>query len=65
MNEGLKNLEKQNHKVDYIITHSPYTSLLKQMDGGAGFYQKDRLTDYLQEITDGCVQGVALRAYAY
>ena len=50
MNEGLKNLEKQNHKVDYIITHSPYTSLLKQMDGGAGFYQKDRLTDYLQEI---------------
>lgn len=50
MNEGLKNLEKQNYKVDYIITHSPYTSLLKQMDGGAGLYQKDRLTDYLQEI---------------
>lgn len=50
MNEGMVNLEKQNNKVDYIITHSPYTSLLKQMDGGSGLYQRDRLTDYLQEI---------------
>lgn len=50
MKEGLVNLEKQNNKVDYIITHSPYTSLLRQMDGGSGLYQKDRLTDYLQEI---------------
>lgn len=50
MNEGFANLEKQNNKVDYIITHSPYTSLLRQMDGGSGSCQGDRLTDYLQEI---------------
>ena len=47
---GLINLEKFDNKVDYIITHSPYTSLLRQMDGGSGLYQSDRLTDYLQEI---------------
>ena len=50
MNCGLKNLDKENHKVDYILTHSPYTSLLKQMDGGAGLYQRDILTDYLEKI---------------
>ena len=50
MNCGLKNLDKENYKVDYILTHSPYTSLLKQMDGGAGLYQKDILTDYLEKI---------------
>ncbi len=50
MKEGLLNLEKVNNKVDYIITHSPYTSLLKRMDGGAGLYKSDKLTDYLQEI---------------
>lgn len=50
MKEGLNNLEKQNNKVDYIISHSPYTSLLRQMDGGSGLYQRDRLTDYLQKI---------------
>lgn len=50
LKEGLVNLEKYDNKVDYIITHSPYTSLLRQMDGGSGLYQSDRLTDYLQEI---------------
>jgi len=50
MNNGLKNLEKYNNRVDYIITHCPYTSLLKQMDGGSGLYDSDRLTDYLQKI---------------
>ena len=50
MKKGLNNLEKQDNKVDYIITHSPYTSLLRQMDGGSGLYQSDRLTDYLQKI---------------
>lgn len=50
MNEGLKNLQKIEKKVDYIITHSPYTSILRQMDGGSGLYNRDRLTDYLQEI---------------
>lgn len=50
MQEGLINLEKYNNKVDYIITHSPYTSLLSQMDGGSGLYKSDILTDYLQKI---------------
>lgn len=50
MQEGLDNLQKQNNKVDYIITHSPYTSLLRQVDGGSGLYQSDILTDYLQKI---------------
>lgn len=50
MIEGLANLEENNNKVDYIITHSPYTSLLKQMDSGSGFYKSDILTDYLQQI---------------
>lgn len=48
--EGKKNLKKENHTVNYILTHSPYTSILKQIDGGAGFYQSDRLSDYLQTI---------------
>lgn len=50
MKAGISNLEKKNNKVDYIITHSPYTSLIRQMDGGFGSYQRDRLTDYLQGI---------------
>ena len=50
MEEGLRNLERENNKVDYIITHCPYTSLLRQMDGGSGLYQSDYLTDYLQKI---------------
>lgn len=50
MNEGLMNLEKQNNKVDYILTHCIYTSLLKQMDGGSGLYEKDILSDYFQQI---------------
>ena len=50
MNNGIKNLDLYNNKVDYIITHSPYTSLLSQMDGHTGLYKSDYLTDYLQEI---------------
>ena len=50
MEMGLDNLKKENNKVDYIITHSPYTSLLRQMDGGSGLYKSDYLTDYLQNI---------------
>lgn len=50
MQTGLDNLAKYNNQVDYIITHSPYTSLLRQMDGGSGLYQSDRLSDYLQTI---------------
>lgn len=50
MDEGMRNLEAHDFKVDYIITHSPYTSILRQMDGGSGLYQADYLSDYLQEI---------------
>lgn len=52
MNEGLMNLQKSENNVDYIVTHSPYTSLLKQMDGGSGLYNSDCLTDYLQKIKE-------------
>lgn len=50
MQERLDNLQKHDNKVDYIITHSPYTSLLRQMDGGSGLYKSNYLTDYLQKI---------------
>ena len=50
MNEGLLNLAKHNFDVDYIVTHSPASSILHQMDGGAGLYKDDVLTLYLQEI---------------
>lgn len=50
MKTGLKNLQIENNKVDYILTHSPYTSLLKQMDGDSGLYKSDIITDYLQKI---------------
>lgn len=46
MTEGIKNLKKQNNTVDFILTHSPYTSVLKDIDG----YQPDNLSDYLQKI---------------
>lgn len=50
MENGLIHLEKADYKVDYIVTHSPYTSLLKQINCGFETYQKDVLTDYLQNI---------------
>ncbi len=50
MEEGVRNLRQKNYMVDYIVTHTPYTSLLQRMDDGAGIYQSDYLTDYLQKI---------------
>ena len=52
MAEGVMNLEKNDFQVDYVITHSPYTSVLRQMDLGSGVYKSDKLTDYLQQIKD-------------
>ena len=49
MDNGLANLQKENNKIDYIITHSPSTSELYLM-GGKGLYQPDILTNYLEEI---------------
>ena len=49
MDEGVLNLQKENDKVDYILTHCPPTSVLKQMDNN---YDSDCLTDYLQTIKE-------------
>lgn len=50
METGLDNLQKKDNKIDFIISHCPYTSLLRQMDGDSGLYKSDYLTDYLQRI---------------
>lgn len=52
MTEGMMNLKQNGSQVDYIITHSPYASVLCQMDQGSGVYKTDILTDYLQEIKE-------------
>lgn len=49
MDEGIRNLERENNKVDYILTHCPPTSVLKQMNNN---YRSDYLTDYLQTIKE-------------
>lgn len=50
MEEGISNLQKNGNKVDYILTHCPYSSLLDRMDGGYGIYKPDYLSDYLENI---------------
>ena len=52
MQNGIKNLEKVNYKVDYIISHCCPTS--GQTIIGAGKFEKDKLTDYLQDISEKC-----------
>ena len=47
MEKGIKNLEKVNYKVDYICPTSIQTLLNP-------IYEKDILTDYLQEISEKC-----------
>lgn len=44
--EGLANLAKHDFKVDYIITHCPPTTVLRQM----GFADPDDMTRYFQDI---------------
>jgi hypothetical protein len=48
MKEGMKNLEKHDWKVDYILTHSPSASVIALL--GQGLYEQDVLTKYLEEI---------------
>ena len=48
MKNGLDNLKKHNNKVDFIITHSPAASIIAML--GAGFYEQDILTKYLEDI---------------
>ena len=48
MEEGIKNLEKHDWKVDYILTHSPSASVIALL--GHGLYEQDILTRYLEDI---------------
>jgi len=48
MQNGLKNLEKNNNSVDFIITHSPSASVIALL--GHGLYKQDVLTKYLENI---------------
>ena len=48
MQNGLENLEKCGHKVDFMITHSPSASEIALI--GHGLYEQDRLTEYLEKI---------------
>ena len=48
MEEGHKNLERYDYKVDYIVTHCCSSSIQEIV--GNGHYETDLLTDYLEEI---------------
>ena len=50
MKNGIKNLEKVNYKVDYVISHCCPTNIQALL--GRGTYKKDYFTDYLQEISE-------------
>lgn len=54
MEQGIRNLQEKskNNQVDYIITHCPYTSLMKKLDGGCGLYPADILSDYLEQVKE-------------
>ena len=52
MKNGIKNLERANYKVDYIITHCCPTSVQAMLSNGT--YKRDYLTDYFQEILEKC-----------
>ncbi len=46
------NLEKCGWTVNYIVTHCCPTSVQEEL--GAGFYQADALTDFLEELSQRC-----------
>ena len=48
MQNGLNNLQKNDNKVDYIITHSPPASIIEIL--GKGRHEQDVLTNYLENI---------------
>lgn len=52
MENGRRNLEKHDWKVDYILTHDCQSSLLPVLDGHSGRYVSDKLNKYLQEISN-------------
>lgn len=48
MENGIKNLAAHDNKVDYIISHTPSSSIIALL--GHGFYKQDVLTKYLEDI---------------
>ena len=48
MDSGIKNLEKNDWTVDFIITHSPPSSVIAMI--GQGRFKSDILTDYLEQL---------------
>lgn len=53
MEEGLRNLEKCNYQVDYVITHCCATSVQMLLEEGpVRLLKPDILTDYLQTIEE-------------
>ena len=50
--EGLKNLEAVSNRVDVILSHCAPSPIQDIISGG--FYQKDRLTDYLDQVREQC-----------
>lgn len=48
METGIRNLEKSDWTVDFIITHSPPASIISLL--GSGLYEQDILTEYLENI---------------
>ena len=52
MENGIKNLEKINYKVDYIISHCCPTNVQALINSA---YKRDILTDYLQQISEKCI----------
>lgn len=51
MQIGINNLDKYGGKVDYIITHSPYTAIINAIDEN-NLYPRDYLMNYLQFIRE-------------
>lgn len=49
MQEGIKNLEKVNYQVDYVITHCCATSIQESLSTGYD-YNADKLTNYFEKI---------------
>ena len=53
MAEGMKNLEKHDFKVDYVISHCCATRVQNILDKGPGhLYEADVLTDYFDTIEE-------------
>lgn len=52
MENGIKNLEKINYKVDYIISHCCPTNVQALINPT---YKRDILTDYLQQLSEKCI----------